>query len=113
LPHRYVIVAWPDNEALNRLPVVSSSDKTFTKGVFSGSLFIVDIVENKIECQGRLLVENSESVTSRSGGRRLGKLLDKAPEAAIRDDFQDNFEAAMKRIVPAKLRFSGMGSLFK
>lgn len=112
-PHRFVIVTWPDDEALNRLPAINASTKTFSTGLFKGSLFVVDIVEDKIECQGRLFVENTESVTSRSGGRGLGKLLNVAPEVAVRDDFEDNFEATMKRLVPAKLKFAGMGSLLR
>jgi hypothetical protein len=112
IKNRYLVVVWPEKEAENHVPVFNEGDKSFTAGFFTGFLFIADVVDGKVECQGRLVVESSDVVKSRTGGRGVGRIFNKEPKQAIKDDFENNFEKAMKAIVPEQVDFGTMGSLF-
>lgn len=110
LPHRYMIVAWPNDESKNRMPVYNDKDESFTSGKFEGYALIADVVDGTIECQKRISFTNDAHVKFRSSG-----LFREHPEQAVLEDFQDRAQAALESVLPGEpIKFaSSMGSVFK
>lgn len=107
LANRFLIVLWPEDETRNRLPAVNEGKKTFQSGLFVGWALVVDPIEGTVACQKKLSIENSESVRSRN------TFLDN-PEKAIRKDFEDQLDAAVKGALPPNVKSSNnMGSVLK
>jgi hypothetical protein len=112
-PGRYVVVLWPTASASNQVPVFDKARKTFSGGALEGFAFVYDLTDNKVECQSYLSVQSSGTVKYRTGGRGMGRLLNKDPDKALRHDFEDNLEGQINALLPPKMSVNPMGSLFK
>ena len=107
LKNRFLIVLWPEDEKANKVPQLDDKSRSFESGQFNGWLLIVDPIDTTVVCQKKLAVDNSETVTS-------GQTFNKDPQKAIQKDFEDRFEAALKAVLPPKVKSSNnMGSLLK
>lgn len=99
IDRRYAAVFYPAGEgALNRMPEVAEGG--FKGGIFVGWLHLADVVDGEIVCRAPLTVTSSDEVGYRSGGRKLGALLNVSPEEALLKDFQANFETAAREVLP-------------
>lgn len=92
---RYLPVVWPEDETQNRLPRYDEAEKSYEPGTFTGRAMVVDLEKRALVCMAALAVKGSETVSVRTGGRRLARLANENPAEAVLADFQDNKEAAM------------------
>lgn len=107
MKNRFMIVFWPDDEKANRLPLLDDESRSFESGQFDGWLVVVDPLDGTLTCQKKLMVQNSEKVTS-------GQTFNKDPQKAIQKDFEDRFEAAVEAVLPPKVKSSNnMGSVLE
>jgi hypothetical protein len=90
------------SEEIN-MPVLSNDKSEFTKGYFSGWLFLADQKDGSIVGAYPLHVESSEVVEFRTGGRRLAKFFNENPQEAIKADFQDRFQETVNGVLPPGL----------
>jgi len=112
-PSRYVVVLWPSSSAANQVPAFDKTRKVFSGGSLEGFAFVYDLNDDKVACQSYLSVQSSSTVKYRTGGRGMGRLLNKDPDKAVRHDFEDNLEGQIKALLPPKMSVSSMGSFFK
>jgi len=111
----YVAVLKP---AVGEAPVMPKDgvNNAFTKGWFKGSLMIVRVKDAQVVCQGSTgVVESSKTVKFVENGRGIvGKLREKTPDEALRDDFQDNMYTALAKVLPKGIRLDvSFGPLFR
>lgn len=115
LPSLYLIVIWPDDQGSNQLPEFRGKDQPYVGGHFQGWMFVADQNDASIVCQAPLDVRNSQEIRYRTGGRGVvAKLREQDPAKVLRNDFEDNFEAAVEKALGDGIEVSAAwGSLFK
>ncbi len=106
IPSRYVVVIWPTSPR-NTMPIWHAKTDSFVSGFFEGTVLVVDVLENKVQCQSPIAAESADAVHYRTRG-----LLREKPETALRDDFQNRMKDGLTAALPSTVDFGTMGTIF-
>jgi hypothetical protein len=99
LPEKYLVVIAPAAEDTKVAPIMK--DKHFESGYLGAWVFLGDQASGEVACQAPIEAESSDEID-------FGGILDSNdPEAEMWEDFEDNIEAAINRVLPKGIEISG------
>lgn len=98
LPEKYLVVLAPANAESAVLPKMH--DKNFDGGEWLGWVFLADQSTGELACQVQIVVGSSDEID-------FGGLLDgDDPDKEMMEDFEDNFEGAINKVLPNGIEIS-------
>ncbi len=108
LPEKYLVVIASADEKYAVLPKLEKGADKFESGYFLGWVFLADQQTGELACRVPIEVESSDEID-------YGGLLDSDdPNKELLEDFEDNFEGAINKLLPNGIKISsGYGSIVR